>query len=77
MRRCPGFQLLTENYDYHCRKGVPYHVTITMKAGHLAYAVDGRTYLEAYDRNRWVEGLIRLRTFRTDLWWDNIRVVRV
>jgi hypothetical protein len=74
MRRCPGFQLMTETYDNHCRRGVTYHVTVTKVDGDLSFAVDGVVYLKAHDDTPWTEGLIGLRTFRTQLWWDNIVV---
>jgi hypothetical protein len=77
MRRCPGFELLAETHDYHCRQGTTYHVTITRKGGRISFAVDGTVYLEAEDASPWREGLFGLRTFRTDLWWDNIRVRRL
>ena len=74
MRRCPGFQLVDEAFDYHCRKGVTYHVTITKQDGQLTYAVDGKVFLNWNDDDPLSEGHIGLRTFRTDLWWDNIQV---
>jgi hypothetical protein len=77
MRRCPGFELMTETYAYHCRKGVTYHVTITKRGGDIAFAVDGKVYLEEHDADPWTEGLIGLRTFQTDLWWDNIKVTEL
>lgn len=77
MRRCPGFQLLIETYDYHCRIGQTYHVTITRKDGLLSLAVDGTVYLESQDDSPWQEGLFGLRTFHTDLWWDNIKITRI
>lgn len=76
MRRCPGFQLLTETYDYHCRAGVTYHVTLRREGAQLTLAVDGTVYLSAEDPDPWREGLFGLRTFHTDLWWDNIRIAR-
>jgi len=77
MRRCPGFQLMTETFDYHCQKDVIYHVTITIKDGRITLAVDGKIYLEGQDDHPWTEGLIGLRTFQTDLWWDHIKVTQV
>jgi hypothetical protein len=77
MRRCPGFHLLTETYGYHCKRGVTYHVTIAKREGHLTLAVDGSIYLEAQDNDPWTEGLIGLRTFQTDLWWDNIVITEL
>lgn len=74
MRRCPGFHLMTECYDYHCKTGVTYHVTITKRGGNLTFGVDGRVYLCGQDPNPLPAGLIGLRTYRTELWWDNIKV---
>ena len=77
MRRCPGFELLTETYDYHCRENVTYHVTITRKDGQLTLAVDGTVYLKEKDPDPWPEGLIGLRTYHTDLWYDMITVKKL
>lgn len=75
MRRCPGFRLMAETYAYHCEKGRTYHVAITKRGGEITYAVDGAVYLKETDPNPLPGGLLGLRTFRTDLWWDNIKVV--
>lgn len=74
MRRCPGFQLVDEAFDHHCRRGTTYHVTITRQDGRLTYAVDGSVFLDWTDDVPLGEGRIGLRTYRTDLWWDNIQV---
>ena len=75
MRRCPGFRLIDETFDPHCRKGVTDRVAFTKKDGVLTYAVDGTTYTKAVDPKPLTQGIIGLRTFRTELWWDNIKVV--
>ena len=74
LRRCPGFQLIDEAFDYHCRQGVTYHVAMMRRGTHLSYAVDGVVYAEADDPEPLTHGLIGLRTFHTELWWDNIVV---
>lgn len=74
IRHCPGFELLAETYAYHCRQGVTYHVAVETVGGRLSIAVDGETWLQADDPDAPRAGLIGLRTFRTVLWWDNIRV---
>ena len=76
MRKCPGFHLLTETFAYHCRQGVTYRAEIVKRGGRITFGVDGTTYLDCEDEEPWREGLIGLRTFRTDLWWDRIRVER-
>jgi len=76
IRRCPGFRLLSEKYDYRCRQGETYHVTIIKRGGRLSIDIDGKVSLTATDDAPLSGGLIGLRTFRTYLWWDNIRVTR-
>ena len=75
MRRCPGFKLLTETYASHCKQDVTYHVTITKLGGQITFAVDGTVYLEQTDPEPWKSGLLGLRTYHTDLAWDNLKVV--
>jgi len=75
MRRCPGFQLMTETYDYHCKRGVTYRVAIRKRGGDITYAIDGKVYLQGKDEQPLGRGLIGLRTFRTHLWWDNVKVI--
>ena len=74
LRRCPGFRLIDETFDYHCRSGVTYRVAMTRRGTRLSYAVDGVVYAEAEDPEPLERGLIGLRTFYTELWWDNIEV---
>ncbi len=78
MRKCPGFNLIDQNYDdCGCETAVTYHITITIQDGTLKYDVDGKSYMQATDDQPWREGLIGLRTFCTHLWWDNIKVRRL
>ena len=74
MRRCPGFKLLTETFADYCERGVTYHCKIVKKGGHIEFYVNGKKYLEADDPSPLGGGQIGLRTFRTYLWWDNIKV---
>lgn len=74
MRRCPGFNLLKETFDYHCGQGVTYHLQVIKKRGHIAFSVDGKPILEAVDPEPLGGGLLGLRTFKTFLWWDNIKL---
>ena len=77
MRRCPGFNLIDESFGGSCEVGVTYHCVIIRKAGRITFEVNGEKYLEAVDPNPLAEGLIGLRTYRTELWWDNIRVIQL
>jgi hypothetical protein len=75
IRRNPGFNLLDEAFDYHCEKGTTYHVVLTKTGGNLSIAVDGKVYCRATDEQPLEGGLLGLRTYRTHLWWDNIKVI--
>ncbi len=77
IRRCPSFTLLAEHYAYHCRAGHTYRFEIVRQKSTLSIHVDGQKLLEANDPHPHTAGLIGLRTFRTELWWDNIRVERI
>lgn len=74
MRRCPGFKLMAETYDYNCLAGRTYHITVTRKDRCLTYAVDGQIYLQADDPQPLAEGVLGFRTFCTELWFDNLQV---
>ncbi len=77
IRHCPGFELLAETYNYRCRQGETYHVEIERRDDFIRFSVDERYLLGVRDPDPWPSGLIGLRTFRTYLWWDNIRVTRL
>jgi hypothetical protein len=72
IRRNPGFHLLAEKFDFHCREGITYRLAVVKQGGAIRFSVDGRELLGATDPNPLGEGLFGLRTFRTHLWWDNI-----
>jgi hypothetical protein len=74
IRRCPGFQLLSETFNGTCRKGVTYNLKVTKKTGAISFYVDGKLNLSATDPHPLPGGLFGLRTFQTKLWWGNIRV---
>jgi len=74
IRHCPGFELLDETYAYQCNEGVTYHCEIVRQGTRISFSVDGNLLLEAEDPAPHSSGLIGLRTFRTYLWWDNIKV---
>ena len=80
MRDDPGFGLLEENYAYECRQSKTYHITIEKNSNRITYEVDGTVYLDAVDNTANPEhtaGIIGLRTWRTEMWWDNLRVIRL
>ncbi len=73
IRRCPGFQLLSESFTGRCRLGETYAIRVTRRDGTIAFSVNGAEYLRATDPNPLPGGLLGLRTFQTRLWWSNIR----
>ena len=77
IRHCPGFELLDETFDYHCRQGRVYQCRIDKCNGEIMFYADGNCWLKATDPNPPGAGLIGLRTFRTHLWWGNIRVTEL
>jgi len=80
MRDDPGFHLLEENYAYECKRAKTYHVNITKNGDRITYEVDGTVYLDQVDNKANPEhkaGIIGFRTWRTDLWWDNLRVTKL
>ncbi len=74
LRRDPGFRLLAETFAYQCRRGITYHLTVEKQRGSIRFSVDGRELLRAMDPEPLGGGLLGLRTYRTWLWWDNLRI---
>ncbi|MDO8544520.1 MAG: DUF1961 family protein [Opitutaceae bacterium] len=77
LRRNPGFNLLVEDRVGECRAGVTYRMKFRKQEGEIVFSVDGRELARFTDPAPWRGGLFGLRTFRTNLWWDNIRVRRL
>jgi len=74
IRRDPGFHLLAERFSGQCLEGRTYHLRVRKRGGEIRFLVDGREVLAATDPHPLGQGLLGLRTYRTDLWWDNIRL---
>jgi hypothetical protein len=74
IRRNPGFKLLAETFTYHCKAGVTYRLLVEKTGGQIRFSVDGKELLRAHDPDPLAGGHLGLRTFRTHLWWSNIRL---
>lgn len=72
IRRCPGFELIGQNYAYNAEPGQKRHIEIIKKGSNLTYKVDGKTLCTATDPNPWNSGYFGFRTWMTELWFDNI-----
>jgi hypothetical protein len=77
IRRNPGFNLLMEKFGGECKQGVTYRLTVLKRGGEIVFLVDGAERARATDPKPLGEGLLGLRTFRTHLWWDNLKVEEV
>jgi hypothetical protein len=74
IRRNPGFNLLSEKFADHCSQGTTYKIGVTKRGGDIQLSIDGKEVLAAKDPDPLPGGLIGLRTYRTYLWWDNLKV---
>jgi hypothetical protein len=74
MRRCPGFKLIDETFAGRCEAGKVFEIVIRKVGGDLSYWVDGEKVLEAKDPKPLPGGLFGFRTYRTHLWWSDLRV---
>lgn len=74
IRRNPGFRLLAETFAGECREKATYRLALRKTGGRIRFSVNGRPVLEAEDAHPHGGGLLGLRTFRTCLWWDNVRI---
>lgn len=78
MRRCPGFQLLIEDYSYHCQQNRIYDFKVIKYKNEISFFVDGKLRLAWKDENDpWQEGLIGLRTFQSKLYWEDLRIFEI
>jgi hypothetical protein len=82
-RECPGGQLLLERDAYSVEAGRAYRLAIEKQASVLRLYVDGKKLAEHdLSGDDWPKpihqkGLIGLKTWRTQLAWDNVRIRRL
>ena len=77
LRRCPGFRLVKETFDYVSKPGKKYKFTIIILNGRINFYVDGKKYLSWQDPKPLSGGLIGLRTFASCISWDNVKVTTI
>lgn len=77
IRRCPGFRLLRETYAGENRADTVYHITLIRQNGVLRFLLDGKELLSAKDEQPLEGGWFGFRTFRTRLWFDNLKITRL
>ena len=79
-RDCPGFNLVSEANGYHCLKDSIYHIEITKRGNRITYAVDGKVFIDyknSFPNPIHSKGILGFRTWRTELWWDNLKVTQL
>jgi hypothetical protein len=74
IRRNPGFRLLAEIFSGESRQGVTYRLTVEKRGGEIRFLIDGKERLRATDADPLGGGLLGLRTFRTHLWWSDLKL---
>ena len=76
----PGFNLIDESFGYECRSGKTYHIEIKKTKNRFQFLVDGKVFLDATDdkfNDLHREGIMGFRTWRTELWFDNLKISRL
>jgi hypothetical protein len=73
LRRDPGFNLLSEEKSTRAEVGRSYRMRVAVADGHIRYWLDGRLIHEAHDSDALPGGHFALRTWRSRVWWRNIR----
>jgi hypothetical protein len=77
LRQVPPFEpVLAEYTGDHAEAGRTYRVRVLRAGGRLAVEIDGRRVLDVADARSEASGRIGFRTWRTEVWWDNLVVRR-
>lgn len=78
VRQVPPFNPVLEEYKgYHARAGQTYHIDVLRRGDRLKFSVDGKVLVDTRLPNKSnIEpgGYLGFRTWRTNLWWDNLVV---
>ncbi|MFO8080522.1 MAG: DUF6250 domain-containing protein [Armatimonadota bacterium] len=74
IRQGPDPLLLGATHNYHCQPGHTYRVEIIKRDDFVEYHVDGNYLLGVHVPEPIDEGLLGVRTFRSHVWWDNLKV---
>ena len=75
----PGFELLDELFTYECKLETLYNIKIIKKDNRFQYWANGQLIIdkEIEDALLHKKGLIGFRTWRTSLWWDNLKITQL
>jgi hypothetical protein len=77
LRRNPGFQILSEDTATVTESNMTYRLALTVERGRIRCYIGDRLIHDVTDPDAHRRGKLAFRTFRTRLWWDNLRVYRI
>ena len=77
LRRDPGFELLSEDKETLPIPHKTYELTLVIRDGGIRCYIDGLLIHSYDDPQPHHRGKLAFRTFRTRLWWDNLRIYRI
>lgn len=77
LRRNPGFQILSEDKEALPTPHKTHDLTLVIRNGEIRCYIDGRLIHSYDDPHPHHKGKLAFRTFRTRLWWDNLRIYRI
>lgn len=77
LRKDPGFHLLSEDKKTVPEANRDYELAVLVRGGKIRCYIDGRLVHSYDDPEPHTKGKVGFRTFRTRLWWDNLRIYQV
>jgi hypothetical protein len=77
LRRNPGFEMVAEDKNLLPEAGHTYKFAVTVRRGKVRCHIDGRLVHSYNDPKPHTKGRLAFRTYRTRLWWDNLKVHRL
>lgn len=77
LRRNPGFTILSENTSIRSEAGRTYRIRLLVAGGRLRYWLDGKLVHDVVDPQPLKGGRFALRTWRSQVWWSDIRFASV
>jgi len=73
LRRNPGFTILSESKSTRSEVGRAYRIRVAIAGGRIRYWLDGTLIHDARDPQPLAGGHFALRTWRSHVWWADIR----
>lgn len=77
LRRNPGFEIVSEDTETVPVPHKAHAFALTIREGKIRCYIDGQLIHAYDDPHAHRKGKLAFRTFRTRLWWDNLRIYRL